>query len=284
MLKITAATNAALWFLLLVMPLCCGSTIVVQAPACDVAALPYRGKVIDDNDSSEEIYRQYQEKLREYQDMAFSKTSDWKTLKKTTDGIEISTLTSNDDKDCPYVRMKATMPTSAVKLYKFMSFSNWKVFMPIINPFYQGMSVMNEFTFQNTNMVMARKHSTSILGFGRRDFSILAITSDPAPRGDGVLVSGTISVIAPQQIPRYQGFTRAFQDMVCFYKPVGRNSDGSDQTELTIMLRTDLNDSTDGGTGGSVPMWLVVKTLGIAGSKAMQGLRKIVRKQSTALD
>ena len=131
------------------------------------------------------------------------------------------------------------MPASATTLYNFMSFANWKIFMPILNPFYQGISVENEFTVQEKNMVVARKRSKSILGFGRRDFSLLAVTSSVGPRSD---------------IPRYEGFTRAFQDMVCFYKPVGRHSDGTQQTELTIMLRTDPNDSTHGGVGGAVPM------------------------------
>lgn len=242
---------------------------------------PYRGKVIEDVDTSEEIYQLYQDKLKEYQDKAFSGSIGWKTLKKTNDEIEISILPSDDDRDCPYIRMRATMPTTALKLQSFMSFKNWKTFMPLINPFYQGMSVVKEYSTETARMVMARKLSTRILGFGRRDFSLLSIVEDQnAPkRDDGVLVSGSISVIAPGHIPRYQGFTRAYQDMVCFYKAVDSNSEGQDQTELTIILRTDLNDSTDGGSGGHVPMWVVAKTLGLAGSKAMKGLRKVVRKQ-----
>mmetsp|Transcript_4995 Transcript_4995/g.8204 ORF Transcript_4995/g.8204 Transcript_4995/m.8204 type:complete len:277 (-) Transcript_4995:49-879(-) len=272
-ISITITANTALWLLLLmVLPQCCVSTVV---------AAPYRGKTIQNVDSGEEIYQLYQDKLQEYQDKAFSNSVGWKTLKKTNDEIEISILPSDDARDCPYIRMRATMPTTALKLQSFMSFKNWKIFMPLINPFYQGMSVVKEYSTGTAQMVMARKLSTRIFGFGRRDFSLLSIVEDhDAPkRNDGVLVSGSISVIAPEHIPRYQGFTRAFQDMVCFYKAVDSNAEGHDQTELTIILRTDLNDSTDGGSGGYVPMWLVAKTLGIAGSKAMHGLRNVVKKQ-----
>ena len=212
--------------------------------------------------------------------MAFSSKLDWNILKRTKDGMEVATFSKEGDRDCPYVRMRATMPTSAQSLYNFMSFANWKTFMPIINPFYEGMSIIDEITFGDKTLVITRKHSKSIFGFGRRDFSLLAVTSNTDPQHSGALISGTISVIAPQLIPRYKGFTRAFQDMVCFYKPAGRCADGNDQTELTIILRTDLNDSADDGTGGSVPMWLVVKTLGLAGSKALQSLYQVVRKHA----
>lgn len=271
----TMTTNAVLVWLLVLLPTSCYTSTVVARP------LPYRGKVIETFDSSEEIYRLYQQKLEEYQDKAFSTSIGWKTLKKKGDDIEISILPSDDDRDCPYIRMRATMPTTAVKLQGFMSFKNWKTFMPLINPFYQGMNVVQEYSTPTAHMVMARKLSTRILGFGRRDFSLLSIVEDTnAPvLNDGVLVSGSISVIAPEQIPRYEGFTRAYQDMVCFFKPMGSTLEGEEQTELTIVLRTDLNDSTDGGSGGNVPMWVVAKTLGVAGSKAMQGLRKVVRKQ-----
>ena len=250
--KIISASRAAIGLLLLV-TLCCGSNTGNQLES---VKQHYRGKVIQDGESNEEIYRHYQDKLQEYRDLAFSsRQSDWNVLKRTKDGIEIATLSTGDDCDCPYIRMRATMPASATTLYNFMSFANWKIFMPILNPFYQGISVENEFTVQEKNMVVARKRSKSILGFGRRDFSLLtAVTSSVGPRSDGTLVSGTISVIAPMLIPRYEGFTRAFQDMVCFYKPAGRHSDGTQQTELTIMMRTDLNDSTHGGVGGAVPM------------------------------
>jgi hypothetical protein len=272
---------SSFWALALI-PLCWGSSsLAFRDPPKTIL---YRGKVIEAGDSNESIHRYYEEKLREYRDIAFSTSADWKVLKRTADGIEISTLVEGGDQDCPYVRMRATMPVSPENLHNFMSLANWKTFMPIINPFYHGMSVVKELNVQNARMVMARKLSTSILGFGKRDFSLLSVTSDHGRNDDGVLVSGTISVISPQQIPRYNGFTRAFQDMVCFYKPTGRNSKVNDQTELTIMLRTDLNDSTDGGTGGAVPMWLVVKTLGIAGTKAMQGLRKVVRIHATTQD
>lgn len=264
-----------MWFSLLVAMLIlhdCESTLVTASRTRTTR----RGALIGNGDTIDDISRIYHDKLAEYREKAFFGT-DWQTLRKTSDDIEVAILTSEDDKNCPYVRFRAIIPTSATKLYKFMDFSNWKIFMPIINPFYQTMNVMKEYKHGNSRIVMARKLSTRILGFGRRDFSLLSIVKDDSNNNanddGGVLVSGTISVIAPQQIPRYEGFTRAYQDLVCFYNPLG-----ADRTELTIILRTDLNDSADGGTGGSVPMWLVVKTLGIAGSKAMKGLRKVVSK------
>jgi hypothetical protein len=260
----------------------CYGSIVVSPLDSALTTGRYRGHVIQLDDTNETIHRHYMKILRDYKDTAFS-SREWEVLKKTKDGIEIAISFSGNDPDCPYIRMRAVMPSSAQSLFNFMGFSNWKTFMPIINPFYEGMAVMNEMTVDNKRLVVARKHSTSIFGFGKRDFSILADASG-SPMMDGdVLVSGTISVISPHQIPRYRGFTRAYQDLVCFYRPLKRTQEGKDQTELTIMLRTDLNDSAEGGTGGSIPMWLVVKTFGLAGSKAMHVLRNVVRKQVNGL-
>mmetsp|Transcript_8318 Transcript_8318/g.12810 ORF Transcript_8318/g.12810 Transcript_8318/m.12810 type:complete len:271 (+) Transcript_8318:58-870(+) len=240
--------------------------------APDDSSAIQRGRgIINDDLSNEELYRSFRDTIQDYQDKAFSKLSKWKTLRQTRDGIEISMLDSEGNSP-PYIRFKAEIPTTAEKVYDFTGFSNWEQFMPIINPFYKSMKVVEEWSVGKAKMFLARKLSKRILCYGKRDFSLLSVV-DTSSRDDGMLVSGTLSVVSPDHIPRQSGFTRAYQDMVCFYKPLGR-----DQMELTIILKTDLNDSVeDEGTGGYFPMGIVVKTLGYTGPEAMRSLRKVLK-------
>jgi len=234
---------------------------------------------VSDELSKEELYRSFKATVEDYQNKAFSKLSKWKTLRQTSDGIEISILDPGKKNGAPYIRFKAEIPTSADKVYKFTGFSNWEQFMPIINPFYNSMKVVKEWPVGKAKVFLARKLSKRILYYGKRDFSLLSVVDTPPSRDDGILVSGTISVDTPGHIPRQKGFTRAHQDMVCFYKPLDKSRNGQDQMELTIILRTDLNDSVEEeGTGGYFPMGIVVKTLGITGPQAMRSLRRVLKK------
>lgn len=227
----------------------------------------YRGKLVSNPVSSESLYSAYKEVQKDYLEKNESK--DWKVVR-SKDRVEISILQSNDDPDCPFIRMRAVMPATPKALSLFMGFQNWGTFMRLINPFYDGMTILREYSYGDARMTMVRKKSTRILGFGRRDFGLVSVLD--TPRSDGVWMSGTFTIISADIIPHQPGFTRAFQDSICVYKPMP-----NDETEMTIILRTDLNDSTAGGSGGFVPMWAVVKTIGTAGHRAIKGLRNHVR-------
>lgn len=248
------------------------------SPAVSSASQKGRG-VLNDELSKDKLYRSFRDTMQDYKNKAFSNLSKWRTLRQTRDGIEISILDSEKG-GAPYIRFKAEIPTSADKVYKFTSFSNWERFMPIINPFYNSMKVVKEWSVGKAKVFLAHKLSKRILYYGKRDFSLLSVVDTPS-RNDGMLVIGTISVDIPDHIPRQEGFTRAYQDMVCFYKPLDKSNDGQDNMELTIILRTDLNDSAeDEGTGGYFPMTIVLKTLGITGPEAMRGLRRVLKRSA----
>eukprot|EP00751_Fragilariopsis_kerguelensis_P008368 CAMPEP_0170802354 /NCGR_PEP_ID=MMETSP0733-20121128/29214_1 /TAXON_ID=186038 /ORGANISM="Fragilariopsis kerguelensis, Strain L26-C5" /LENGTH=489 /DNA_ID=CAMNT_0011155507 /DNA_START=239 /DNA_END=1708 /DNA_ORIENTATION=+ len=108
---------------------------------------------------------------------------------------------------------------------------------------------------------------------------------------------------------RNKSYTRAFQDSIAFYKPIpgktttqmttttttndSNNSDVSSspsplllsRTKLTIICRIDLNDSSEEqGTGGCIPMWLYVKTIGITGARSVLNMRKALLKEEEKED
>ena len=102
---------------------------------------------------------------------------------------------------------------------------------------------------------------------------------------------------------RNKSYTRAFQDSIAFYKPVpGRGvassssqshiattpneatGSGDDsallsRTKLTIVCRIDLNDSSEEGTGGCIPMWLYVKTIGVTGARSVLNMRRALLEE-----
>ena len=43
---------------------------------------------------------------------------------------------------------------------------------------------------------------------------------------------------------------------------------------MTIVCRIDLNDSSEDGAGGWIPMWLYVKTIGATGVRSVMNMRK----------
>jgi hypothetical protein len=140
-----------------------------------------------------------------------------------------------------------------------------------MDPFYEGVSLFGEFSHQKVHMILARKRTKRILAFGKRDFVFLSVKDEPLQ--DGTWVSGTVSVQTPK-IPRQEGYTRAFQDSIAFYKPTGK-----DKTHLTIVCRIDLNDSSEDGSGGWMPMWLYVKTIGATGARSVFSMRNVLEKE-----
>jgi hypothetical protein len=117
---------------------------------------------------------------------------------------------------------------------------------------------------------LARKRTKRILTFGKRDFVFISVAD--IPHRDGTLTSGTVSVIT-KRLPRTRGYTRAFQDSVAFYRPLGKN-----KTHLTIVCRIDLNDSL--GEGGAIPMWLYVKTIGVTGARSVLAMRQYLEQET----
>ena len=123
-----------------------------------------------------------------------------------------------------------------------------------------------------------RKRYTRLLTFGRRDFTFVQVSDIPRP--DGIRVSGIISVIT-DRLPKIKGYTRAFQHSIAIYEPFPLSSSSNTNspntnrnTKVTVIGRVDLNDSSDGGDGGNIPMWLYVKTVGRTGVHFCRTLRK----------
>jgi hypothetical protein len=157
-------------------------------------------------------------------------------------------------------------------------------------------------------MILARKRTKRILAFGKREFVFVSV--EDTPLEDGTWVSGTVSVEvgetettpkvghdkskgengdadsqndnanALQSLRRNKSYTRAFQDSIAFYKPLpaaANDENSSGRTRLTIICRIDLNDSSgehSNGSGGCIPMWLYVKTIGITGARSVLTMRK----------
>ena len=276
-----------------------------------------RGKYISDEITAEELYQAYLDIKNDYQQKAFNNNSNsnkWKVLKKTNDGIEISMLTHPSDPSCPYVRMSAVMPGSVQHVWDFLALENWEQTMPYMDPFYEGLDIYQTYNYHPTTtttttnnrrysfgpihhskqkkqveMILARKRTKRLLTFGKRDFTFLSVSDVPQQQHKSnhpLWVSGTLSVIAPKLFPRYPGYTRAFQDSIAFYEPYNNDSNKEEQqTALTIVCRIDLNDNTKDGQGGSIPMWIYVKTIGNTGVLSIQNMRKqlqLLPKKTTA--
>ena len=230
----------------------------------------HRGKVIGSRVTAKDLAEAYQSIKKEYANLALTKNAKWKVLSTHSDGSQVSILKHKTDASCPYVRMTSIMPASVQEVWDFLSLDNWPKTMPKMDPFYEGLDVLGDYKHKGIEMRLARKTLKRIVAFGKRDFTFVSVSDHP--RGDGAWVSGTVSVVT-EQIPRKKGYTRAFQDSIAFYEPVTDDA-GNPATKLTIVFRIDLNDSSDGGNGGFVPMWMYVKTVGSTGMLSVQNMKK----------
>ncbi len=226
---------------------------------------PKRGKFVGETFDARDLYEAYKEVETEYHTKAFRDSSKWKILA-SRQQVEVSMMEHPSDPNCPYVRMVAIIPTSIQDCWNWLSLSNWPTNMPKMDPFYEGIELFGNFDYKGVNMILARKRTKRILAFGKRDMVFLSVSDQPL--ADGTWVSGSVSVQTPQ-ISRQSGYTRAFQDSIAFYKPLERNT----QTQLTIVCRIDLNDSSADGAGGWIPMWLYVKTIGATGLRSFTSMR-----------
>jgi hypothetical protein len=260
-----------------------GSVLTDTAPSMAVPATtaspheemeaPGRGRFVGSNFQARDLYDVYKEIQSEYHQKALgSGANDWKILT-SKEGVEISMMEHSSDPTCPYIRMTVVIPTPVEDCWEFMQLVNWDETMPKMDPFYEGVSLHGEFTYRHVHMLLARKRTQRILAFGKRDFVFLSVSDQPMK--DGSWVSGSVSVQTPK-IPRQTGYTRAYQDSIAFYKPL----EGNKKTRVTIVCRIDLNDSTDGGSGGFMPMWLYVKTIGATGARAVLSMRKALEEKA----
>ena len=225
-----------------------------------------RGKPLGNTITAQDLHQAYREIQQEYHSKAFV-SKDW-VLLNSKDGVEVSLLHHSSDPNCPYIKMTAIMPSTPQECWNFLSLSNWDETMPLMDPFYEGVSIYNSYHNKGVSMTLARKRTKRLVGLlGKRDFLFVSVAD--VPKKDGTLVSGTVSVIAPQLVPRQAGYTRAFQDSIAFYEPL----ESGTKTHLTIICRMDLNDSGAEGEGGSMPMWLYVKTIGATGARSVLSMR-----------
>jgi len=235
----------------------------------------HRGRVIDGgNVKASDLAQAYHAIKTEYANLAIhsSNSHNWQILSKHADGSTVSLLEHPTDVSCPYVRMTSIMPGSIQEVWNFLDLSNWESSMPKMDPFYEGLTIHGEYRHRGIHMKLARKTIKRLITFGKRDFTFVSVSDHP--RGDGAWVSGTVSVVT-DQIPRMNGYVRAYQDSIAFYESLENTKDTNQpQMKLTIVFRIDLNDTRDGGDGGFVPMWAYVKTVGTTGMASVQNMKR----------
>ena len=94
-------------------------------------------------------------------------------------------------------------------------------------------------------------------------------------------------MISELLFPRVKGYTRAYQNSIAFYEELKpkSSSDPSDtehseiHTKVTVIGKMDLNDSSEDGIGGNIPMWLYIKTVGRTGVYFCRNMRKELKHQ-----
>ena len=236
--------------------------------------IQHRGKQIDGNVKASHLAQAYQDIKTEYANLAIhsSNSHNWQILSQHADGSTVSLLEHPTDISCPYVRMTSIMPSTIQEVWNFLDLSNWDTSMPKMDPFYEGLTIHGEYKHRGIHMKLARKTIKRLVTFGKRDFTFVSVSDHP--RGDGAWVSGTVSVVT-DEIPRMNGYVRAYQDSIAFYESMDNTKDTNQpQMKLTIVFRIDLNDTRDGGDGGFVPMWAYVKTVGTTGMASVQNMKR----------
>jgi len=239
-------------------------------------AVIQRGVKIGDEITAKSLFQAYEEIKDEYSEKAFgANQEDWVVVKEGADGLNVAMLHHPSDPSCPYVRLHATMPGSVDDVWGSFRLSNWERLMSAVDPFFEGLTILEQYDYGKVNLVLARKRAKRLVAFGKRDFLFVSVSDVPRP--DGVLVSGTVSVVT-SKYPRVEGYVRAYQDSIGFYEPHSDNPEtGEPQTSVTIICRIDLNDSGEDGEGGLVPMWLYTQTIGLSGSSSLAKMRKQMR-------
>lgn len=128
-----------------------------------------------------------------------------------------------------------------------------------------------------------------LLVYGKRDFALASIEehrpSPPSPSSPHAWTYTTAVLSMPDHplMPEASGYTRAYQDMVAFYTPLGEKKkgrkgwgrrkegetgEGQGRSRVSMLMRTDLR--------GNIPLWLFSKTCGHTGLHVLQTLQKVV--------
>lgn len=264
-----------------------------------------RGKPVQDI-TFDELYRTYLEVRDEYSEKAFSASSvdQWQLIKRTSDDIVVSILKMESDPLCPYTRISATIDASVDDVWSFLEVDNWEKNLKRMDPFHEGVEIFDSFHRGDVDMVLARKRSKRLFSFGKRDFAFLSVSDttkkrsnthhnlptnpdnvsdlalssspDDATVGSDTRVSASVSIVTTR-LPRQKGYTRAYQDSVGFYESLGVNpTTGEPRMRLTVICRVDLNDSSEDGEGGAVPMWLYLRSAGTTGPMSIRKLQREV--------
>jgi len=214
---------------------------------------PERGKLLPNPASPKDLYEAYADIQQDYEAKAFH-SNDWKILN-NKHNVKVSLLQHPQDPTCPYVKMQGRIPVPVEECWNWLRVDDWERTMPKMDPFYEGSDILGEYVYEvpysssssiaNSSataaphwlkpkgkgpttdniirMILCRKRTKRILAFEKRDLVFLSVTEDH-PAADGSWVSGTVSVRTPQ-LPRQNGYTRAFQDSIAFYKPVKNNTE-----------------------------------------------------------
>ncbi len=158
-----------------------------------------------------------------------------------------------------------------------MDLDNWENSLPKIDPYYDGLSVLGKYKHGGLEMTLARKRTKRLVTFGKRDFTFLSVSEHL--KNDQVRISGTVSVSSPR-MSKERGYVRAYQDSMSYYESMDNDADtGRPRMRLTMVFRLDLNDSTEGGDGANVPMWVYVKTAGTSAMASVQNMKRLLEAQ-----
>lgn len=159
--------------------------------------------------TAKSLFQAYEEIKEEYSEKAFgANQDDWVVVKEGADGLNVAMLHHPSDPSCPYVRLHATMPGSVNDVWGSFRLSNWERLMSAVDPFFEGIAILEQYDYGKVNLVLARKRAKRLVTFGKRDFLFVSVSDTPRP--DGVLVSGTVSIVTPKY-PRVEGYVRAYQ-------------------------------------------------------------------------
>lgn len=124
--------------------------------------------------------------------------------------------------------------------------------------------------------------------YGKRDFALASLEEHrPSPPSSSPPLAWThttavLSMPDHPLMPEVTGYTRAYQDMVAFYTPLGEKTkkgwgrkkggkgqgEGEGRSRVSMLMRTDLR--------GNIPLWLFSKTCGHTGLHVLQTLQKVV--------
>jgi len=154
-----------------------------------------RGVELPNPVRQQDLIRIYKKLRDDYQSKAFGR-KDWKLLKDKND-VQVSLLQhSASDPTCPYVKMRTVLPVSVEACWDFLSLDNWPRTMPKMDPYYEGLTIFQQYESPDIDVIFCRKRTKRLLTFGKREFVILSVSQNKPLDKQGTRVSGTVSVLS----------------------------------------------------------------------------------------